>query len=59
VEVEKREIREEKSIKRMIFFVGVFLINLPIPKAMKKMANIPINPESAVETFSFFIHGMA
>ena len=39
-------------------FVGDFFINLPIPKTMKKIESVPINPESAVETFSFLIHGI-
>jgi len=39
------------------FFMEGFFSNFPIPIANKKIASVPTKPESAVETFSFFIHG--
>ena len=50
--------RQEKNIKRRAFFVGVFRINLPIPKAIRKMARVPIKPEMGIDIFSFLIQGM-
>jgi len=43
---EKDERRKE--YEKNNFFVGIFLINFPTPRAIKKMASVPIRPESAV-----------
>jgi hypothetical protein len=56
-DVEKRGRRKRRRDK-ILFTGGDFLINFPIPKAIKKMASVPIRPERAVDTFSFLIHGI-
>ena len=40
-------------------FCPGFLIHFPTPKAIRKMARVPTRPETAFDTFSFLIHGMA